>query len=158
MGVKVKGNMWCDQCQRSVAGQKSTHRLRGVVSTVTAPVTAGASLLAVRSDAYHCPTCGGPVREISSGGGGAALVIGFIVVVVAISSAVAWIGSQPAVAVPVLAVAVLSAVGFGIWFLNSGSEARKAQAALTHRCEKNWHLLEAGHDKCPVDGSPVHEV
>jgi predicted RNA-binding Zn-ribbon protein involved in translation (DUF1610 family) len=64
MGVKVKGNMYCDACQRPVAGQKSTHRLRNTAAVITAPVTGGASMAGAASGKWHCPNCGGPVKTI----------------------------------------------------------------------------------------------
>jgi len=55
--------MWCDFCRVPVAGEKATHRLRGAVVASTLIGTAGLSGLAARSDAYHCPRCGQPVRH-----------------------------------------------------------------------------------------------
>ncbi|HEX8207473.1 MAG TPA: hypothetical protein VF587_15525 [Solirubrobacteraceae bacterium] len=63
MGFKTKQGMWCEYCQKPVAGQKGTHRARGAAVAVTAPLTGGLSLLGAKSEAYHCPTCGQPVRK-----------------------------------------------------------------------------------------------
>jgi len=65
MSVKIKGNQWCDRCQRPVAAVKSTHRLRNIGAVVMAPFTVGLSVFAASNDAYACSACGGPVRAIS---------------------------------------------------------------------------------------------
>ena len=57
MGVKVKGGMWCDTCQRPVAGQKSTKK---VASLSTMLLTAG--WVPAIPSGYHCPFCGQPVH------------------------------------------------------------------------------------------------
>lgn len=62
MGVRVKAGMWCDLCKKPVAGQKSGRRVRGTVSGLLAIPTGGLSLLAVKSDDWHCPDCGQKVR------------------------------------------------------------------------------------------------
>lgn len=61
MSVKRVGGFWCDFCG-PVAGEKTTHRARGVAGFLAAGVTGGASLLAAVPGRYHCPNCGGPVR------------------------------------------------------------------------------------------------
>src|SRR5688500_7035503 len=63
MGTKAKAGMWCDYCQEPVAGQKGTHRARGVAVAVTALPTAGLSLLGAKPEGYHCANCGQPVRR-----------------------------------------------------------------------------------------------
>lgn len=55
MGVKVKGGMYCQRCDKPVAAQKSTHRARGAASIAT-----GLWPFALPDD-YHCPDCGGLV-------------------------------------------------------------------------------------------------
>ncbi len=64
MGVKFQGNMYCDSCQRPVAGQKSTHRLRNAAAALTAPVTGGASVFGAKAGKWHCPHCGGPAKPL----------------------------------------------------------------------------------------------
>jgi hypothetical protein len=66
MGVKSKGGMYCDYCQRPVAGIRSTHAARGTVGLVAAPFTGGLSLFGMAPDAWHCPTCGQRVRKAQS--------------------------------------------------------------------------------------------
>lgn len=61
MGVKVKGGMWCDTCQKAVAGQKSTAKVAKVGATVLS-----GGLYPALPGGYHCPTCGSPVRRLSS--------------------------------------------------------------------------------------------
>ena len=63
--MKSKGGMYCDYCQRPVAGQKATHRMRNTASGVFALGTAGASLLGANVDGYHCPNCGQAVRKMT---------------------------------------------------------------------------------------------
>lgn len=63
MSVKTKAGYFCDRCQRPVPGQKTTHRTRGAVGILAAPLTAGLSLVASAPDGYHCPNCGGPVHR-----------------------------------------------------------------------------------------------
>lgn len=60
MGQASRGGMWCNQCQELIAGQKTTHRARGLTSIVAVPLTGGASLMAAKSERWHCPHCGGP--------------------------------------------------------------------------------------------------
>src|SRR3954454_17179780 len=62
MGMTTRGGMWCDFCMRPVAGQRPTHRARNLTAFLTAPMTGGASLASLRTDAWHCPTCGQGVR------------------------------------------------------------------------------------------------
>jgi len=64
MGMKVRGGMFCLQCQKPVAAQKGTHRLRNTIATLSAPLTAGYSLAGLASGAWHCPDCGGPVATL----------------------------------------------------------------------------------------------
>jgi hypothetical protein len=61
MGLKVRGGMWCDTCQKPVAGQKSTAK----VAKLTATVMTGGTYPALPG-AFHCPTCGSPVRRVFS--------------------------------------------------------------------------------------------
>ena len=63
MGVKVKGGMYCPQCQAPVAAQKTGHGIRNAIATVTAPV-GGVMFAAV--EGWHCPTCGGPVVSLAA--------------------------------------------------------------------------------------------
>src|SRR4051812_24833875 len=65
MGVKVRGSMYCEACNRPVAGQKGTHRFRNVAATVALPVTMGASARAYAAGQWHCPHCGGPVKDVA---------------------------------------------------------------------------------------------
>jgi hypothetical protein len=59
MGLKVKGGMWCDSCQRSVAGQKSTKKVAKLSGML---LTGG--LYPALPGGYHCPICGQPVRPL----------------------------------------------------------------------------------------------
>ncbi len=52
MGVAVKGGQWCPQCERQVAGQKTTHRASGAAWL-------GATGLPRPGETPHCPSCGG---------------------------------------------------------------------------------------------------
>jgi len=63
MGAKSKQGMWCDYCQVPVAGEKATRRARNTAAVVGALPTAGLSLLATKTEGYHCPNCGQPVRR-----------------------------------------------------------------------------------------------
>jgi len=64
--MKVKGGVYCQSCDRPVAAQKSTHRLRNVAAVVTAPTTLGVSLLGTAAGKWHCPLCGGPVVPVKA--------------------------------------------------------------------------------------------
>ena len=78
MGLKVKGGMWCDTCQKPVAGQKSTAKVAKLGATALGyPIAPGT---------YHCPTCGSPVRRVFSDQQaqqrfGIFLLVGIVVVV-----------------------------------------------------------------------------
>lgn len=63
MGHAVKGGMWCDQCQRPVAAQKTTHGVRNFLAATLYAPTAGGSLAGGKIEDWHCPYCGGPVRR-----------------------------------------------------------------------------------------------
>lgn len=56
--------MWCEQCERPVAAQKSTHRARNTAAALAAPLTTGVSLAGAAAGQWHCPNCGGPVRPV----------------------------------------------------------------------------------------------
>jgi hypothetical protein len=62
--MKVRGGMFCKQCDKPVAAQKSTHRMRNVASTAALGLTMGASALGYKGGQWHCPTCGGPVTTL----------------------------------------------------------------------------------------------
>ncbi len=49
--------MYCDYCQRPVAGQKNTHKVRNTLIGV--PFMG----LGAKVEPYHCPMCGQPVRR-----------------------------------------------------------------------------------------------
>lgn len=57
--MKVKPGMWCDTCQKPVAGQKTT---RKAVAFGKLLATGGA--YTDLPQGYHCPTCGSPVRRL----------------------------------------------------------------------------------------------
>lgn len=59
--------MWCDYCQRPVAGEKTTHRTRNTAAGLSVLATGGLSLLGAKSEGYHCPVCGQPVRRMRRG-------------------------------------------------------------------------------------------
>src|SRR4051812_47215800 len=65
MSIKAKPAMWCDYCQAPVAGQKATHRSRSGFGFIAAPLTGGASALLIKSEDWHCPKCGQPVRPMN---------------------------------------------------------------------------------------------
>ncbi len=65
MGQVTRGGMWCDYCDRPVAGHKTSRRARNTIAGLLAVPTSGASLLGARVDGYHCPICGSPVRYAS---------------------------------------------------------------------------------------------
>ena len=62
-GMKVKGGMYCDTCDKPVSAQKSTDRFRNSLLAVAAPATGGYSMAAAGVGQWHCPDCGGPVRK-----------------------------------------------------------------------------------------------
>jgi hypothetical protein len=59
VGLKVKPGMWCDLCQRPVAGQKTTKKAAAFGKLLA---TGGA--YTDLPQPYHCPTCGSPVRRL----------------------------------------------------------------------------------------------
>ncbi len=61
MGMKVKGDYYCDRCDKPVAAQKPTHRMRNILATLTLPL---GGALAYTTGYWHCPHCGGPVRDL----------------------------------------------------------------------------------------------
>ena len=67
MSVQVRPGCYCERCQRPVAAQKRSHRIRNTAAAITAVPTAGASLFAARRGQWHCPGCGGPVRDEDEG-------------------------------------------------------------------------------------------
>jgi hypothetical protein len=60
VGLKVKPGMWCDTCQKPVAGQKTTRKAAAFGKLLA---TGGA--YTDLPQGYHCPTCGSPVRRLS---------------------------------------------------------------------------------------------
>lgn len=64
MSVKIKGNQWCDRCQRPVAAVKSTNRVRNTGAVTAGLLTGRLGFLAAKNDAYVCQTCGGPTRRL----------------------------------------------------------------------------------------------
>lgn len=65
MGVKVKGGMYCRQCDKPVMAQRNGHGLRNTVAVGGTLATAGLSLLGAKSEKWRCPTCGGPCVPVS---------------------------------------------------------------------------------------------
>lgn len=61
MGVKVKGGMYCQRCDKPVMAQKSGHGVRNTLSVGGVLATGGLSLLGTKSEKWCCPFCGGPV-------------------------------------------------------------------------------------------------
>lgn len=57
MSVKVRGGMICPRCG-PVAAQKSTAKAYKTMAAAT-----GVGLLAVGPGKFHCPNCGGPVKD-----------------------------------------------------------------------------------------------
>jgi uncharacterized Zn finger protein (UPF0148 family) len=54
--------MWCDSCQRTVMGQKTTARARNTLAGLAALPSMGASLLGAKNEGYVCPNCGSRVK------------------------------------------------------------------------------------------------
>jgi hypothetical protein len=54
MGQATKGGMYCRECDRPVAAQKTTHGIRNTLAIPTMGATA-------KIEDWHCPNCGGPV-------------------------------------------------------------------------------------------------
>lgn len=54
--------MYCARCKRPVPGVRNGHAVRNTAGALGAVPTLGLSLLATKSERWHCPTCGGPVR------------------------------------------------------------------------------------------------
>jgi hypothetical protein len=52
MGVAVKGGMYCERCEQSVAAQKTTHGVRNTAAVFTYG-------MAGKIEDWHCPNCGG---------------------------------------------------------------------------------------------------
>lgn len=63
MAIRERGGMWCPACKRPVAGRKNGHAVRNVGGVLGAVPTFGLSLLATKSERWHCPICGGPVQH-----------------------------------------------------------------------------------------------
>lgn len=57
MAVREKAGMWCPHCRRPVAARRTGHATR---NTLGAALTAG---LALKSERWHCPHCGGQVER-----------------------------------------------------------------------------------------------
>lgn len=55
--------MWCPNCQSLCAGQKATHRARSITGAAATPLTGGLSAFAIKSEGWHCPTCGQPAYD-----------------------------------------------------------------------------------------------
>lgn len=61
MGMKVKGGMYCQSCDKPVAAQKATSRVRNTLAVAATGLIGPASLAASKYNEWHCPACGGPV-------------------------------------------------------------------------------------------------
>lgn len=59
MGNATKGGMYCRECDRPVAAQKTTHGIRNTLAIPTMGATA-------KIEDWHCPNCGGPVVRRST--------------------------------------------------------------------------------------------
>jgi hypothetical protein len=67
MGVKTRGGMWCDHCQRPVAGQRSTHPLRTIAFATALGIVGGAQPM--YGEKWSCPVCGQAVRPATATAG-----------------------------------------------------------------------------------------
>lgn len=65
MGQKIKGGMWCDNCDKAVMGVKNKHGVRNTLSVGGALATGGLSLFGGNVENYVCPNCGGRVKKKS---------------------------------------------------------------------------------------------
>jgi hypothetical protein len=63
MSAKTRGGMWCDYCQRPVAGQREGHAVRNTASWLTSGLTGGLSLAGVKTEEWQCPFCGQLVHQ-----------------------------------------------------------------------------------------------
>jgi hypothetical protein len=64
VGIKVKGNMYCERCKQPVMAQRSGHGVRNTAAIGGALATAGLSLWAHKSEKWCCPVCGGPAVDM----------------------------------------------------------------------------------------------
>ena len=55
MGQATKRGMYCTQCDKPVAAEKTTHGVRNLLALPTLGVTA-------KRERWHCPDCGGKVE------------------------------------------------------------------------------------------------
>lgn len=55
MGQATKRGMYCPQCQKPVAGSKTTHGVRNLFAIPTLGAT-------TKVERWHCPDCGGRVE------------------------------------------------------------------------------------------------
>lgn len=158
MAVREKGGMYCAQCKRPIPGVRNGHAVRNTGSVVGAVPTLGLSLLAAKSERWHCPYCGGPAKpahmaNASKRSEGEALLWGLV----------AFGG---AIAIGIVATSVL--VGFiAFWLLffacavlmaQNSSSTPTGRHAGQYRCEKNDHLLNSSYEVCPIDGSLVEQI
>jgi hypothetical protein len=60
MGIRVKGGMYCQRCDKPVMAQKTGHGVRNTAAVGGALATLGLSLLATKGEKWCCPECGGP--------------------------------------------------------------------------------------------------
>ncbi len=51
--------MYCRKCKRPVPGIRNGHAVRNTAGVLGAVPTLGLSLLATKSEGWHCPNCGG---------------------------------------------------------------------------------------------------
>lgn len=64
MGVKVQGGMYCPTCERPVAAQKGTNRMRNIFAGGATILSGGATAgVGIKKNDWHCPFCGGAVRK-----------------------------------------------------------------------------------------------
>lgn len=62
MAIRERGGMWCPSCKKPVAARKNGHAVRNTGGILGAVPTLGLSLVATKSERWHCPICGGPVK------------------------------------------------------------------------------------------------
>jgi hypothetical protein len=144
--------MYCPACQSPIAAVKNGHAVR---NTLGAATTAG---LALKSERWRCPNCGGlaysartgPKTTAEAQRGEAGVALGMA------AGVIVGIAAQ-SVVVGVIALLLLGIAG-GAWGQMKGATSGEGRPAGQWRCEKNDHLLSAKFSTCPIDKSPVRQI
>lgn len=64
--MQAKPGCYCERCDKYVAAQKTTHHLRNSVAALALLPTLGISALLFHKEHWHCPLCGGPIRDLQA--------------------------------------------------------------------------------------------